>query len=263
MTSHGPDIIGYNESDRYNNYANKVVKNCKKIIAVSNDNKEKIEDIYKQYKEKIVIVPNGYNPNMFYRENCSKEELLKFFNIKKKYDKIVCFAGRLSENKGVDILLKSAKIYNKENILTLIAGFGKEYYKLKKLQEELQLKNVVFLGDQSHENLRKIYNASDVCVVPSREEAFGLVALESIACGTPVIATRQGGMTHFVTNEVGILIDRENEKQLAKEVEKILNRKVIFDKEVLQKYAIENYSQSKLIDELINVYIDAINQGEK
>lgn len=262
ITSHGPDIIGYNESNRYHIYANKAAEYCKKIIAVSNKNKEKLEKIYSKYKNKIIIVPNGYNPNIFYREKYTKEDLLKFLNIEKKYNKIVCFAGRLSYNKGIDILLKSAKIYEKEDVLTIIAGYGSEYDKLKKIKDDLELKNVIFVGEQNHENLRKIYNASDVCAVPSREEAFGLVALEAIACGTPVIATKHGGMTHFVTKEVGILVDRENELQLAQGINKILNEEIVFNKDVLQNYAIENYSQDKLIDKLINVYEEAIMQGE-
>lgn len=252
--------MGVYESDKFHKQANKAAKECKKIIAISNNNKEKLNKIYGQYRDKIITIPNGYNPDVFYRENCDKEEVLKSFQISKRYDKIVCFAGRLTKNKGIDILLKSAKLYEKENILTLIAGFGGEYQVLNQLKEELGLQNVIFVGDQSHANLRKIYSISDVCVVPSRQEAFGLVALEAIACGTPVIATKQGGMVDFVTKGVGRLVEREDVNQLAKVIQQVLEGKIVFDKRYLQSYAKENYSQEILMNQLLEVYKEAMRK---
>lgn len=246
--------MGYNENNKYHSYAHKAAEGCKKIIAISNNNKQKLNKIYDKYKDKIVMMPNGYNPELFYREKYSKEELLKFFSINKKYDNIICFAGRLVLNKGVDILLNSAKIYERDNVLTLIVGDGSEYASLNLLKEKLGLKNVVFVGNQNAEVLRKIYSVSDICVVPSREEAFGLVALEAIACGTPVIATNQGGMVDFVTKDVGTLIERENVEKLAEEINKILDGERNFDKHYLQDYAKNNYSQEILMDKLLNLY---------
>lgn len=254
ITSHGSDIMGYHESNKFHKHADKAMAGSKKIIAISNKNKQKVNEIYSEYKDKIITIPNGYNPDLFYRENDSKEEILKSFNISKKYDKVVCFAGRLAENKGVDILLNSAKIYEKDNVLTLIAGAGSEYKTLNLLKEKLKLRNVVFMGDQNHEALRKIYSSADVCVVPSREEAFGLVALEAIACGTPVIATKEGGMADFITKDVGILIEKENIEQLAKEVNRVLSGEKKFDTKYLQSYAKENYSQENLMNQLIEIY---------
>lgn len=244
----------YNESNKYHKDAHKAAEGCKKIIAISNNNKKRINDIYSECKDKIVSMPNGYNPNLFYREKCDKEDLLEYFNIHKKYDKIICFAGRLVYNKGVDILLNSAKIYEKDNILTLIVGDGSEYQALNILKEKLGLKNVVFIGNQNAEVLRKIYSVSDICVVPSRQEAFGLVALEAIACGTPVIATNQGGMVDFVTKEVGTLIEKEDIKGLAEEIQKVLKGERNFDKNYLQDYAKNNYSQEMLINKLLQLY---------
>lgn len=246
--------MGVCESDKFHKQANKAAKECKKIIAISNNNREKLDKIYEQYRDKIITIPNGYNPDVFYREDCNKEEVLKSFQISRTYDKIVCFAGRLTKNKGIDILLKSAKLYQKDNILTLIAGFGGEYQALNQLKEDLGLQNIIFIGNQNHANLRKLYSISDVCVVPSRQEAFGLVALEAIACGTPVIATKQGGMIDFVTKEVGRLVEREDVNQLAKIIRQVLEGDIAFDKKYLQNYAKENYSQETLMDQLLDIY---------
>lgn len=122
ITCHGSDVMGYNESDRYHNYAKKAAQGCKKIIAISKQNKEDLDNIFQEQKDKIFVMHNGYEPELFYREKLDVQEVLEEFNITKKYNKIVCFVGRLAQNKGIDILLKSAKIYEKDNILTLIAG---------------------------------------------------------------------------------------------------------------------------------------------
>lgn len=254
VTSHGSDTMGYNWWPKFHDVMHKVVKNCNKIIAISNHSKELIGNIFEEGKEKIVTISNGYDKKYFYKDNYDKEEILRELNINKKFNKIVCFAGRLAQNKGVDLLLKAAKFYERDDVLTLIVGQGEEYKNLNEMKEQLELKNIIFLGNQNHDILRKIYNISDVCVVPSRKEAFGLVALEAIACGTPVIATKEGGMTDFVNKDVGILIEKENIQELEEAILKILNGNVKFDSEYLSKYAKNNYGQDLFIDSLLDIY---------
>ena len=236
-----------------------VVKNCKKIIAISNHSKDVITNIFEQSKEKVITISNGYDEKTFYQEDYKKEEILKELEIYKNYDKIVCFAGRLAKNKGVDLLLQAAKEYENGNILTLIAGDGEELKNLTRMTQKLRLKDVIFLGNQSHDALRKIYNISDVCVVPSKKEAFGLVALEAIACGTPVVAINQGGIPDFVNDSIGILIKDEDSLELKSAICKVLDNEIKFDSKSLAKYAKDNYRQDLFIDRLINVYEESLN----
>ena len=107
-------------------------------------------------------------------------------------------------------MLKACKIYEDENTLTVIAGNGELFEELNQLKRDLELKNVVFVGNKPHEILREIYNIANVSVVPSRREPFGLVALEAMACGTPVVGTNQGGIPDFLKEEVGTLVEVEN-----------------------------------------------------
>ena len=157
------------------------------------------------------------------------------------------------------ILLNLHKKYENEDTLTIIAGYGEEYKYLNELKEELKLKNIVFLGNKDADSLREIYNISNVCAVPSRQEAFGLVALESIACGTPVVASNQGGIPDFITEDVGILIEKENIEQLSNAIIKILNKEKKYNQRKLSKYAKKNYRQDVLIDKLIDVYKSALS----
>ena len=116
------------------------------------------------------------------------------------------------------------------------------------------MKDVVFLGDQTQESLNKLYNIADVLTVPSRVEGFGLVAIEALACGTPVVATNNGGMVDFINEKVGALVDVEDKIALAKEIKKIIYEERKFDRKILANYAKKNYSQEIVIGELINLY---------
>jgi len=254
ITSHGSDIMGYEAWEKFHKYMYNAVDKCKKIIAISKYNTDVIANIFKGNNEKLVTILNGYDEKNFYLKKYNKQKVLKKFGINKTYKNIICFSGRLTKNKGIDLLLKAAKIYEKDDVLTLIAGDGGEYEKLKKIQEELQLKNVVFLGNKNADDLREIYNISDVCAVPSKQEAFGLVALEAIACGTPVVASNQGGIPDFVTEDVGTLIETGNVNQLADEIIKIITKNKKYKNRKLAKYAKNNYRQDLLIDKLIEEY---------
>lgn len=255
ITSHGSDIMGYDMWPKFHEMMYRTAKNCKNIIAISNDSNRKIANIFKDEKEKIITILNGYDEKIFYIDDYDKKEVLEKLGINKEYKKIVCFAGRLTDNKGIDVLLKAAKIYEKsDDILTIIAGDGEDYQKLFELKEKLELKNVYFVGNKQHDVLREIYNISDVCAVPSRQEAFGLVALEAIACGTPVVATNQGGIPDFINESVGTLINVDSIEELAASIEEILDETKSFDRKALASYAKDNYKQDLLIDKLIQVY---------
>lgn len=260
VTAHGTDIMGYQKDNKFHKYADKVIDKCKRIVTISKDSDELVRTTYKNVIKKNIIIKNGYDPEIFYPHSYDKQEVLKEFGINKEFDKIVSFVGKLTNFKGIDILLKACKKYENNNILTLIAGNGELFKELNELKDKLRLKNVVFLGNKPHETLRKIYNIADVSIVPSRREPFGLVALEAMACGTPVVGTNQGGIPDFLKEDVGILVEVENVNQLAEAIEKVLNNEKVFDRQYVAKYVKENHSQDALIKELINVYKEAVKQ---
>lgn len=260
VTAHGTDIMGYQKDDTFHRYANQVIDKCKKVVTISKDSDELVRTSFKNINGKNIIIKNGYDPEVFYPYAYDKEQVLKELGIDKKFDRVVSFVGKLTNFKGVDILLKACAKYENEDTLTLIAGNGELFKELNELKSDLDLKNVVFLGNKPHEILRKIYNIANVSIVPSRREPFGLVALEAMACGTPVIGTNQGGIPDFLKEDVGILVEVENVEELADSIEKVLNEEKIFDREYVAKYVKEHHSQDALTKDLIEVYKEAIEK---
>lgn len=154
----------------------------------------------------------------------------------------------------MDILLNATKLYEKENIITIIAGNGALRKELKALAKELEVKNVYFIGHKSQRTLKKLYNIADVFAMPSRMEAFGLVAIEALACGTPVVCSETGGMKDYITPKVGKLIKPEDYKGLAKNLVSVINNPEKYNREILSQYVRENFAQEKSINKLIEIY---------
>lgn len=128
------------------------------------------------------------------------------------------------------------------------------------MAKDLQLKNVYFIGHKSQRTLKKLYNIADVFAMPSRQEAFGLVAIEALACGTPVVCSETGGMKDYITKWVGKLVKPEDEKALAKALLYVINNEEKYNREELSNYVKENFAQEKTMNKLIQLYNEAINE---
>ena len=258
ITAHGTDLFGYNESQRFRKEAINAANKAQAIITISEDNAKLVEETFPFAKDKTFLIKNGYDPSVFYKEDYDKDEVLKELGITGDYQKIVSFAGKFTKFKGIDLLLKAAKEYERDDVLTLLSGNGELFSEMQELAKELNLKNVVFLGNQPHDVLRKIYNIADVSLVPSRNEAFGLVVIEAMASGTPVIGTNQGGIPEIINDEVGLLFEPENYHDLADKIKMVLNEEITFDSDEVASYAYNTYSEDELIKPLINVYEKAL-----
>lgn len=260
ITAHGTDLLGHQASTRFHADTNHAVDACKEIITISKDNTDLVLSTFPNAKGKVSWIKNGYDASVFYPQDYDKNAVLHEFGIEKEYDHVVSFAGKLTHIKGVDTLLQAAKEYEDSNTLTLIAGNGESYDELVQLSKDLQLKDVKFLGNVNHETLRKIYNIADVSVVPSRSEAFGLVAIEALACGTPVIATNQGGLPGIITDDFGKLFEVGDAKRLSELIQNVLSNKEQYIKTFIGTEIKKQYAQESLVDELIGVYEKALEK---
>ena len=214
VTIHGTDLMGCRKWPVFRGFAEEAIAGSAKVLAISQDNRDLALSVLPSCANKLLLLPNGYNEDIFYPEEVDRESLFDSLGLPYRGEYIVLFAGKLAEFKGVDTLLRVAHRYERlteREIVTLIAGDGEEREKLSDLHKLLGLRHTFFLGNQKQDELRRLYNAADVFVMPPRREPFGLVALEAMACGLPVVGSNEGGLPEFINSSVGTLVSSNDE----------------------------------------------------
>lgn len=260
ITAHGTDLIGFEKSDIYKEDCYLAYEKAQKIITISKDNKNLVDNIFGSQKSELI--PNGYDPEVFYPEVIDKEKFLKQFGITKPYKNIVSFAGKFTKEKGIDTLLKALKLYENDDTITILAGDGELFNEMIELKNKLGINNVVFIKNQPHNILRQLYNVANISIVPSRKEAFGLVVIEALACKTPVIGTNTGGIKDIINERVGRLIEVDDYIKLAENVKYLLDNEP-FDYDYIASYAKDKYAQDQFTNKLIALYNEVILEKNK
>ena len=204
-----------------------LTRDCHRIIAPTDRERENLILHYGVLPEKIGVVPCGVNLEQFKPvSKGSARQYLGFGN-----DKIILFVGRIDPLKGIDKLIKAIPyLQNIQGLRLVVIGGGehsqREVEQLQKLACNLNIQDsVTFLGLIKHEQLPYFYSAADVCVVPSYYESCGLVALESLACGTPVVATDVGNLKSVIRQgETGYVVIDNAPHHLADKIALLLSR---------------------------------------
>jgi len=158
--------------------------------------------------------------------------------------------GQFIHRKGFDVLIKAWKSINSDCNLLIIGG-GEKEKEYRELIKELQLNNIMILGFKKKDELKKYYMASDIFVLPTREDIWGLVINEAMACGLPVITTDKcvAGLELIKNDENGYIVSVEDVKMLSQKISKLLQDDHIREKmsannlEKIRSYTIENMAK--------------------
>lgn len=223
VTVHGSDVF-YNSFTKkfFDFFTKKLLEKATKIIVSSNFFKSKMIDCFDYEENKyFVCPPGGFDENIFYpMEQYIKLSNLTDINNKTKW---IGFAGRLVSGKGwktlLDAFIDIAKDKRFEYINLVYAGNGEDsaeiarYIDLQKINDRVKL-----IGSLSQKELSIFYNSIDLFVFPTHfEESLGLVGIESLACGVPIIASKIGGIIEYVKHdENGFLVQPNNSTELTK-----------------------------------------------
>ena len=171
-----------------------------RIIAFSPHERDAMARLYGANPGKVSMVPCGVDLSVFRPlDQKTVRDLLGLNG-----EKILLYVGRVEPLKGLGLLVETAaQIDSEDGVRMMVVGAdangGQEMDRVKQLAKDRDLEDQIdFVGQVDHTELPLYYNAADVCVVPSYYESFGLVALESMACGTPVVATRVGGLSTII-----------------------------------------------------------------
>lgn len=192
---HGSDVVAENmRQKKMQKYTKKILDISRKIIVPSEYFKILLSKRFAILQDKIYISPSGgINTKIFYKEK------------EKGNDRVIKlgYVGRISYKKGWDTLLYACANLQIPYIL-FVVGNGPEYIAMKNLSSKLLTdSNIKWLDLQPQEKLRNIYNEIDVLIFPTEREgeSLGLVALEAMACGTPVIASDFAAAKYYIVNE--------------------------------------------------------------
>jgi D-inositol-3-phosphate glycosyltransferase len=228
---------GQREAENRGNVEQEIMGSADRIVAATPLDRQQMLDNYRVDPARISVIPCGVNLDLFHPidQRHAREEL----GIPADR-RLLLFVGRLDPVKGLNVLLEAmCKLTRRlrpcraqDLSLAVIGGDRESHLEAMmtdlscytEIRRELGLEDlVVFIGSRSQEALPLYYSAAEVCVMPSLYESFGMVALEAMACGTPVIASRVGGLTYTVRDgETGFLVPERDPTALAARLEQVL-----------------------------------------
>lgn len=256
VTSHGSDLQNIEQDPRFYLLSLDSLRGASQITVVSGDTRAWLLKLFgMEFSNKLRTIPGGIDIDLFPKKFNTK-------NIEKKYKlagkKVVLFAGRLTPQKGVKFLVRAAKKILGE---VFIIGDGPERKSLMELARAMKIKNIHFLGYFGRKRTREFkefYYAADVFVAPSVwQEPLGLVILEAMACQTPVVVTRKGGIPLAVKEKVnGLFVRPRNANDIAEKVNKILTDKKLAKKlgENARKIVKEKFTWDKIAKKFEYIY---------
>ncbi|HPX94194.1 MAG TPA: glycosyltransferase [Candidatus Moranbacteria bacterium] len=244
-----------------------IAQNADAIVATSPVDKNNISKFFKIGKEKIKVITIGIDKKIFRPINEKRAKKLVRFRGEAKN---ILYVGRIEWRKGIGTLIyalkKIVKYYPNTKLYVIGGGKSKsarkleeaELERLQKIAAELQVENnIIFLGAKKQKHLCRYYSASDVCVVPSYYEPFGIVPVESMACGTPVIASRTGGLKYSVIDgKTGYLAEPRNYNDLANKIIEVLKK----GKDFYKSNCLERIDKNFIWEKIAKKYQTYFNQ---
>jgi D-inositol-3-phosphate glycosyltransferase len=257
------------ESTRRIEVEGEVMRRVDRLVAATPLEKAQMSWLYGADGDKISVVPAGVDLSLF--RPLPRAEARRYLGVPPEH-KMILFVGRIQPLKGIDTLMRAMKqvIHQYPELkgslcVSIIGGDPNpdsegelaEFERLNRLRAELGIGDLVtFLGAKDQDSLVTYYSAAEMVVMPSHYESFGMVALEAMACGTPVIGSDVGGLAFSIEDGFnGYLVPGKDPAALADKIALLLRRTGLRDH--LGEQAIrwaERYSWSTIADEVLDVY---------
>ncbi|MEN4043184.1 MAG: glycosyltransferase [Anaerolineaceae bacterium] len=241
----------------------RVIQSADRLVVATPAEQSQLEFLYRTDTRKMITIPPGVDTSHFYP--IPEDEAKAVIGVPPD-DRLLLFVGRIEPLKGIDTLIRAMAYVQEKRLLkdcpdcphylAVIGGdpdltaqeMDSEMARLQNLCRELEIDDlVIFLGKRGQDSLPYYYSAAEVVIVPSHYESFGMVALEAMACGVPVVASQVGGLAFLVQDGVTGFVVPDNDPAALGErlAQLILNpdlRRLLGDQafEYAQDYAWEN-----------------------
>jgi D-inositol-3-phosphate glycosyltransferase len=251
------------------NCEGEIMRFADRLIAATPLEKNQMTWLYGADPKKISIVPPGVDLERF--KPMDQVKAREYLGVPPQ-DQMILFVGRIQPLKGIDTLIRALALVKKRepalaaNICVSIIGGDPnpdseieqaEFERLEALRAELGIGEMVtFLGAKDQDTLVYYYAAAEIVVMPSHYESFGMVALEAMACGTPVIASDVGGLSFSIEDGYnGYRVPDRDPQALADKISLLLKHRVLRHQLGEQARAwVEHYSWVNIAEELLEVF---------
>ncbi len=250
-----------------------VLRSADRVIVATLAELTQLRFLYKTDGRKLITIPPGVDTSHFYP--IPADEAKEFIGLKPE-DRMILFVGRIEPLKGIDTLINAMCCLKVDGPvhLAIIGGepnavpndMTAEMTRLQKLCDDLAMgQTVVFLGKRGQDTLPYYYSAAEALVMPSLYESFGMVALEAMACGTPVIASEVGGLGYLVQNGMtGYTIPDSDPSALCEKLSELLSD--AHQREMMGLHAAtyaRDYAWEKIAAQVVTVYKDLAGKINK
>jgi D-inositol-3-phosphate glycosyltransferase len=246
-----------------------VLQFADRIIAATPAEMAQLQWLYQAEVRKVVIIPPGVDLSRFYP--IPPDEAKEFIGVA-PCEQVLLFVGRIEPLKGIDTLIEAIAIMRQRNVfvcLSVIGGdsdisqedSGSEMTRLQALRERYNLQDLIaFLGKRAQDTLPYYYSAAKAVVVPSHYESFGMVALEAMACGTPVVASQVGGLAFLVQDGVtGFTVPVDEPQALAERLTTLTTNADLRDQMGKQAAAFaQGYGWNHIASQIVKVYDEVL-----
>ena len=254
VSEHSSDIQNKQVTRIEKRIITKTLKAVSVFITVGNALKQSVLDIIETRKE-IVVIPNLVNSS-FFELPLSKKKQNSF---------IFLCVGNCLPSKRWDLTIKSfARTFSTNPQVQLhFCGDGPLMDEMKALVSKLgMVERIHFLGRVSREKMPLMMSSSNVFVLPSDYETFGVVYIEALACGVPVIGTRNGGAESIINEKVGLLIPANDEDSLCKAMETMYTKFHDYDSQMIREECYRLYSEEAVGKQIMKEFLRISEEGK-
>ncbi|HLI09863.1 MAG TPA: glycosyltransferase [Ktedonobacteraceae bacterium] len=240
----------------------RLVQHVDRIIAATQDERRQIIRSCGATPVQVAVIPCGVDLTLFTPQD--RQQAREKLGLRQDQP-VLLFVGRLDPFKGPDVLLRAAALMEEQAQVVIVGGKltgDQELQSLRRLAASLKIsQRVHFPGARPQQELPTLYSAADVTVVPSYHESFGMAAVEALACGTPVVATRAGGlMTVVQDGETGYLVPR-CPGFFAERLDSLLQQPAVLERmRRAARPSVQHLGWPSITDQVYNLYDDMCSE---